>query len=237
MENNQIFCKDLIIESLPNFLDKERIISLLNNVVCTKILNNSQFLSKLIYEASIKALYPTDDKTKAVDFSPDCVRVCKISGGSLTNSHVINGLMLDGKPEGFVTKKQKSKGKIIWDLILIFPLLVAIYSCPFDFNTTEATSTVLFNNSNDLKKFSSEEEKQVESLVKGIADAGVGVVVSSGKSNEMLLHYANKYDILVAQVNSKWFIRRLCVALNAKPLVTMHVLFLLFFNFTNIFLH
>lgn len=39
--------------------------------------------------------------------------------------------------------------------------------------------------------------------MKGIADAGVGLVISSGKSNDLLLHSANKYNIMVLNISSK----------------------------------
>ena len=47
---------------------------------------------------------------------------------------------------------------------------------------------------------------------------GVKVVVTGGKIGELALHYANKYQLMLIRLSSKWDLRRLCKAVNATPL-------------------
>ena len=101
---------------------------------------------------------------------------------------------------------------------------VAVYNVGFDYNATESSATVLFKSSAEIAKYSNDEDKFAEQLVKSIADTGVKVVICSGKSSNLMLHYANKYDIMVLSVSSKWVIRRLCVSLDAKPMIKMEVI-------------
>lgn len=58
----------------------------------------------------------------------------------------------------------------------------------------------------------------MEAQVKAIADTGANVVVTGGKVADMALHYANKYNIMLVRLNSKWDLRRLCKTVGATAL-------------------
>ncbi|MEN2496657.1 MAG: T-complex protein 1 subunit theta [Marteilia pararefringens] len=201
--------RDITCETLPDLLDHTKMVQLIQKTVSSKVSNYSEKLSNLVYDSCLKILYPTDNKSKPVEFSPEFIRVCKIIGGSINDSYSMPGLYLDGKPSGSVQNRDSCK--------------VAVFSCAFDYNRTEATAKVYFKSSAELKAFSSDEEEHIEKIVKGFSDLGIGLIISSGKSNDLMLHFANKYNIMVVNVSSKWMIRRLCVALDAQPLVSCHV--------------
>ncbi|MES1902110.1 MAG: T-complex protein 1 subunit theta [Paramarteilia canceri] len=190
---------DLSIKKIENFMDKNTILTLVKSVIAPKLITHVDVISDLTYKACLASIYPSEDKSTPKEFPADSIRVCKIEGGSLQQSFFVPGLVMDGKPE------------------------VAVFTCGFDYNTTEASATVLFTSAKQLGDFSKGEQKYLEELVKGIADKGVKICVTSGKSSDMMLHYANKYGIMVLKVNSKWMIRRICAAFGAKPLVTMQV--------------
>ncbi|KAM7323751.1 hypothetical protein ACRRTK_017857 [Alexandromys fortis] len=56
------------------------------------------------------------------------------------------------------------------------------------------------------------------SEVKAIASTGANVIVTGGKVADMALHYANKYNIMLVRLNSKWDLRRLCKTVGATAL-------------------
>merc|ERR550534_2410244 len=95
---------------------------------------------------------------------------------------------------------------------------VAIYTCPIDAMQTETKGTVLIKTADELTTFSRGEETQLESQIKAIADAGVGVVVSGGKIGDMALHFINKYGMMAVRLTSKWDIRRLAKATGSTAL-------------------
>lgn len=86
---------------------------------------------------------------------------------------------------------------------------IAVYSCPFDGTITETKGTVLIKTAEELMNFSKGEENLMDAQVKAIADTGANVVVTGGKVADMALHYANKYNIMLVRLNSKWDLRRL----------------------------
>uniref|UniRef100_A0A2I2YVL1 T-complex protein 1 subunit theta n=1 Tax=Gorilla gorilla gorilla TaxID=9595 RepID=A0A2I2YVL1_GORGO len=104
---------------------------------------------------------------------------------------------------GMVFKKETEDAKI------------AVYSCPFDGMITETKGTVLIKTDEELMN-----------LIKAIADTGANVVVTGGKVEDMALHYANKYNMMLVKLNSKWDLRRLCktVGATALPRLTPPVL-------------
>lgn len=139
------------------------------------------------------------------DFNIDNVRVVKTMGGSLADSRVVRGMLFNREPEG-VVKRVKDGAK------------VAVFSCGVDISQTETKGTVLLHNAKELSIFSHGEEKQLEKVIKEIADSGVKVVVSQSTVGELALHYLNRFNILCIKVLSKFELRRLCILIGATPL-------------------
>ena len=84
--------------------------------------------------------------------------------------------------------------------------------------TTDNQGTVLIKNATEMLDFSKGEEKQLESAIKELADAGVKVVVSGSGIGELTMHFLNRYQMLVVKVLSKFDIRRLCRVTGATAL-------------------
>uniref|UniRef100_A0A8C9Z0C8 T-complex protein 1 subunit theta n=1 Tax=Sander lucioperca TaxID=283035 RepID=A0A8C9Z0C8_SANLU len=130
-----------------------------------------------------------------------------LSGCGVTSSTVLHGMVFKKEAEGDVTSVKDAK--------------IAVYSCPFDCMMTETKGTVLINNAKELMDFSKGEEDMMEAQVKAIKEAGANVVVTGGKVADMALHYANKYNLMVVRLNSKWDLRRLCKTVGAVALPRM----------------
>ncbi|KAF8820834.1 putative T complex chaperonin [Cardiosporidium cionae] len=143
------------------------------------------------------------------DFNTENIRVAQLIGGSIDMSYSINGMVILRDSEGNIKKKKNPK--------------VLILSCGLEITGTEATSTVLLKNAQELLDFTKGEEHQMETLISGIQQAGVGVIISNGAISEIAQHYCNKYDILTLRVPSKHEIRRLCRSLGAVALVRLGV--------------
>uniref|UniRef100_A0A671WRV4 T-complex protein 1 subunit theta n=1 Tax=Sparus aurata TaxID=8175 RepID=A0A671WRV4_SPAAU len=141
------------------------------------------------------------------NFNVDSVRVCKILGCGVTASSMLHGMVFKKEAEGDVTSVKDAR--------------IAVYSCPFDCTVTETKGTVLINNAQELMDFSKGEEDMMEAQVKAIKESGANVVVTGGKVADMALHYANKYQLMVVRLNSKWDLRRLCKTVGAVALPRM----------------
>uniref|UniRef100_H3BL49 T-complex protein 1 subunit theta n=1 Tax=Mus musculus TaxID=10090 RepID=H3BL49_MOUSE len=138
------------------------------------------------------------------NFNVDNIRVCKILGSGIYSSSVLHGMVFKKETEGDVTSVKDAK--------------IAVYSCPFDGMITETKGTVLIKTAEELMNFSKGEENLMDAQVKAIAGTGANVIVTGGKVADIALHYANKYNIMLVRLNSKWDLRRLCKTVGATAL-------------------
>ncbi|NXQ87811.1 TCPQ protein, partial [Nyctibius grandis] len=189
---------DLVCCSAKNLRDVEEVASLLHTSVMSKQYGNEHFLARLIAQACVSILPDSGH------FNVDNIRVCKIVGAGISASSVLHGMVFKKETEGDVTSVKDAK--------------IAVYSCPFDSMITETKGTVLIKNAEELMNFSKGEENLMDLQVKAIADSGANVVVTGGKVADMALHYANKYNLMLVRLNSKWDLRRLCKTVGATAL-------------------
>ncbi|TKC42995.1 hypothetical protein EI555_016393, partial [Monodon monoceros] len=213
IEGYEIACKkaheilpDLVCCSAKNLQDVDEVSSLLHTSIMSKQYGNEAFLAKLIAQACV-SIFPDSGH-----FNVDNIRVCKILGSGVHSSSVLHGMVFKKETEGDVTSVKDAK--------------IAVYSCPFDGMITETKGTVLIKTAEELMNFSKGEENLMDTQVRAIAGSGANVVVTGGKVADMALHYANKYNIMLVRLNSKWDLRRLCktVGATALPRLTPPVL-------------
>ena len=79
----------------------------------------------------------------------------------------------------------------------------------------------MLTNAAELESYSKSEEDKFETMIKGLADAGIQVVVGSGSMSEMAVHFFEKYKIFAMKIMSKWELKRLARAVGATPVVKL----------------
>ena len=72
-----------------------------------------------------------------------------------------------------------------------------------------------------MENYSKSEEDKFESFIKGLADAGVQVVVGSGSMSEMAVHFFEKYKIMAIKIMSKFELKRIARSVGATPVVKL----------------
>ncbi|XP_045396468.1 T-complex protein 1 subunit theta isoform X1 [Lemur catta] len=213
IEGYEIACRkaheilpNLVCCSAKNLRDVDEVSTLLQTSIMSKQYGNETFLARLIAQACV-SIFPDSGH-----FNVDNIRVCKILGSGIHSSSVLHGMVFKKETEGDVTSVKDAK--------------IAVYSCPFDGMITETKGTVLIKTAEELMNFSKGEENLMDAQVRTIANTGANVVVTGGKVADMALHYANKYNIMLVRLNSKWDLRRLCktVGATALPRLTPPVL-------------
>lgn len=196
-----IILETLVCHTVKDVKNKEAVIPIVKTAVGSKQDGYEDFLAELISDACSKIM-PTQRT-----FNVDHVRSCKILGSGVLSSTCLQGMIFKRNVESDITSVKGAK--------------IAVYSCPFDIGTTETKGTVLIKTAEELKNFSVDEEKLIENSVKALADLGITCVVSGGKVGDMMLHFANKFGIMVVRLMSKWDLRRLCKSINATALPNM----------------
>eukprot|EP00392_Amoebophrya_sp_AT5.2_P011064 g11139.t1 len=124
-------------------------------------------------------------------FEMDHIRMAKIPGGSLAKSFVVEGMVVPRDTLG--VEKRKTKAKVV------------VYGNGVEFQQTEAKGTG--------------EESNMEEWVRGLAEAGISVVISGGAISELAMHFLDKYKILVTKISSKFELRRICRTLQAVSII------------------
>ncbi|KAL3230472.1 T-complex protein 1 subunit theta [Nakaseomyces bracarensis] len=195
----------LVVGEITDKKSKDELIKVIKPVISSKQYGSEDLLSDLVSQA-ISYVIPAKSNANSA-FNVDSIRVVKIMGGSLSNSTVIKGMVFNREPEGHVKSlPQGEKHK------------VAVFTCPIDIANTESKGTVLLHNAQEMLDFSKGEEKQIDAMMKEIADMGVKCIIAGAGVGELALHYLNRYGILVLKVPSKFELRRICRVCGATPL-------------------
>ncbi|KAJ3044357.1 T-complex protein 1 subunit theta [Rhizophlyctis rosea] len=194
--------ESLIVETVSPQAMEAELQKVVRSAVASKQYGYEDLLGKLIVDAALQVM-----PKNPTNFNVDSIRVVKILGGSIHDTKVVKGMVFGREPESVVTKATKAK--------------VAIFTCPLDVQMTETKGTVLIKNANEMLSFSKGEEKQLESQIKELVDAGVKVVVTGSGVGELALHYLNRANMLVVKVLSKFDLRRLCRVTGATALTRL----------------
>lgn len=188
--------------TLQNPRDEDELAKALVPVIASKQGGFEDQLAQLVAEACISVMPPP---TKKASVSVDNVRVAKLNGGSTYDSQVVKGVVV--LHDAATSIKHVSKAK------------VAVFGCSIEASTPETKGVVVIKNADELKAYNKGEERLMEETIKGIADAGVGVIVAGGSISEIALHFIEKYGMLAIRIHSKYELRRLCKAVGATALV------------------
>lgn len=197
--------KDLVVNGITTdqLFDEKLVAKAIQTAIATKQYGYEEQLSKLVADACI-AVMPKN----TFNFAVDNVRVCKVLGGDISQSHVVRGMVFNQMPlPSSITSVNDAK--------------IAVFTCAIDAADTETKGTALLSSADDLVQFNKDEESQVEKLILDIKSSGVNVVVTGGTVSDLAAHYLEKHEILCIRIQSKFELRRLCRAVNARPLVTL----------------
>lgn len=116
----------------------------------------------------------------------------------------MSGMVIKRGVEGTISRVSKPK--------------IAVFSCPLDTVQGETKGTVLIKNASELLNYSKGEEDLAEKFIQRLIAANVNVVVTGGTVSDIVLHFLEKYKIMVVKVASKFELRRVSRALSASAL-------------------
>jgi len=123
------------------------------------------------------------------------------------DSEVIHGIVVVRGSETSVRHVEKAK--------------VAVFNTNIEMQQGETKGTVLMKNADDLLEYTKGEEEAFEKFVKGLAEAGIQVVVGSGSMSELAVHFFEKYKMIAVKIMSKWELKRIARAVGATPIVKL----------------
>jgi len=206
------FLPKTIVTEVKDLRNLDDVLPALKTAIASKQYGNEDFLARLVAQACISIL-PLSQVSgdlpdeKDISFNVDNLRVCKILGSGIQQSHIVNGMVFKKHVEGSHESVEDAK--------------IAVYACPIDVAATETKATVLIKNAEELVNFSQGEEELLEQQIKAIADAGTKVIVSGAKFGALGLHFVDKYKMTALRLTSKFDLKRICRAVGATALLKL----------------
>ncbi len=182
--------------------DKEWLVKVARTSMQTKMVSHeAQELADLVVDA-ILAVAEKTEKGHKVDI--DNVKVEKKPGGSLKDTKLIQGIVLDKEVVHSGMPKRTEKAKI------------ALISAPFEIEKTEFDAKLNITDPSMMKKFLDEETKMLKSMVDKISEVGATVVVCQKGMDDIAQHYMAKAGILAVRRAKESDMTKLAKATGAR---------------------
>jgi T-complex protein 1 subunit theta len=197
--------KDLENQTCYNLKDiknNEEVFRCMKTAIASKQFGIADQLGELITKACLYSIPPKSKKLNV-----DNIRVQKILGGSINDSEVIHGMVCIRQSETSVHRANDAK--------------IAVFNTNIEMQQGETKGTILFTSAEELEGYSKSEEDRFEGFIKGLADAGIKVVVGSGSMSEIAVHFFEKYKIMAIKIMSKFELKRIARACGATPIVKL----------------
>jgi archaeal chaperonin len=141
-------------------------------------------LSKLVVKA-VKSVVEIEGGKKVVDI--DNIKIEKKVGGSIEDSELIEGMVIDKE------RVHPNMPKLVKDV------KIAMISEPVEFKKTEVDAEINITSPDQLQLFLDQEEKMLKNMVDKIINSGANVVVCQKGIDDMAQHYMSKAGILAVR--------------------------------------
>src|SRR3989442_3905314 len=186
-----------------NLEDKELLIKIARTSMYSKLVSeDSPILSQIAVDATRQVAEKVDGTSLSVDL--DNIKVEKKAGGSIHDTKLIKGIVLDKEVVHTGMPKRIEKAKI------------ALINSALEIEKTEMSAEIRINDPQQMQMFLNEENKMLKSMVDKIKTAGANVVVCQKGIDDMVQHYLSRSAILAVRRVKESDMSKLSKATGAK---------------------
>jgi len=187
--------------------DREWLSKIAYTSMATKLVSSEgEFLSKLVVDALLMVAEEQEGRLK-VDI--DDVKVEKKAGGSLTDTKLVKGIILDKEVVHNGMPKRVSGAKI------------ALLNCPLEIEKTEFDAKININNPEQIKMFLEEENNMLKGMVDKIVNVGANVVICQKGIDDIAQHYLAKSGVLAVRRAKQSDIDKLAKATGGRVITSL----------------
>src|SRR5579885_158832 len=162
--------------------DKKYLKKIATTTLASKLVStNSSELADVVVDSVLAVAEKSGDKYR-VDI--DNVKVEKKSGGSIRDTKLIQGIVLDKEVVHGAMPKRIENAKI------------ALVNAPLEIEKTEFDAKININTPEQMQLFIDEENKMIKKMSDKITQAGANVVLCQKGIDDMAQHYLQKAGIL-----------------------------------------
>ena len=165
--------------------DRESLIKIAKTSMQSKLVSeDSAPLSKLVVDSILKIAEKDGDKY-SVDL--DNLKVEKKAGGSIDDTSLINGIVLDKEivHSGMPTKVDEAK--------------IALVNTALEVEKTEMSAEIRISDPTQMQQFLEEENKMLKSMVDKIHNIGANVLICQKGIDDISQHYLSKHGVLAVR--------------------------------------
>ena len=165
--------------------DRESLIKIATTSMQSKLVSeDSAPLSKLVVDAILK-IVEKDGDVHSVDL--DNLKVEKKSGGSIDDTSLINGIVLDKEivHSGMPTKIENAK--------------IVLVNAALEVEKTEMSAEIRISDPTQMQQFLEEENRMLKSMVDKIHSVGANVLICQKGIDDIAQHYLSKHGILAVR--------------------------------------
>lgn len=141
-------------------------------------------LASVVVDAALMVL---EEKNGTFKVSLDNIKIEKKTGGSVSDTHIVNGIVLDKEVVSSSMPKRVEDAKI------------ALVSAPLEIEKTEFEAKINISSPNQIKSFMEEENQILKEMVEKIRSTGASVVLCQKGIDDIVQHYLAKANILAVR--------------------------------------
>jgi len=203
------FIKSIAQQVTPN--DKPILLKIAKTALQTKMVRKeSDQLSDLIVKA-VLAVAQKEGDNFTVDI--DDIKVEKKAGGSIPDSSIIQGIVLDKEVVHSGMPKKVTSAKI------------ALINAALEISKTETDAKINISNPQQMKSFLDEENKMLKNMVDKVIGSGATVAFCQKGVDDMAQHYLAKAGLLVVRRVKESDLTKLAKATGGRIVTNLDDLF------------
>jgi len=165
--------------------DRESLLKIATTSMQSKLISDdSDSLSKIIVDAILSIVTKKGEKY-FVDL--ENIKVEKKSGGSIQDTQIVKGIVLDKEivHSGMPTKIEKAK--------------IALINSALEIEKTEMSAEIRITDPTQMQMFLEEENRMLKTMVDKLHDLGANVLICQKGIDDIAQHYLAKYGIMAVR--------------------------------------
>ena len=165
--------------------DRESLIKIATTSMQSKLISeDSDSLSKIVVDA-ILSIATKKGEEYTVDL--ENIKVEKKSGGSIQDTQIVKGIVLDKEivHSGMPTKIEKAK--------------IALLNSALEIEKTEMSSEIRITDPTQMQMFLEEENRMLKTMVDKLHDVGANVLICQKGIDDIAQHYLAKHGIMAVR--------------------------------------
>ena len=199
------YLKDIAEQVTPD--DKSALLKIAKTSMQTKLVRkDSDKLADIIVQAVLAASVK-DDENYTVDI--DDIKVEKKPGGSISDSSILKGIVLDKEIVHSGMPKKITNSKI------------ALINTALEIEKTEIDAKINISSPEQMKSFLDEENKMIKDMVNKVVSSGATVVFCQKGIDDMAQHYLSKAGILAVRRIKESDLTKLAKASGARIITNL----------------